>query len=69
MSCRLAIELVGKDTLVPFRQALSKAFSLIQEILQAEQPETLWSFFDVLIRLQEARLPEVVDLLRSFLAG
>ncbi|KAI0436070.1 hypothetical protein F4803DRAFT_573040 [Xylaria telfairii] len=50
-----------------FIRVLSKACSLVKQILQAEHPRTLTCFFEVFIHLIQSGLPQVTSSLRTFI--
>lgn len=63
--CFTAAMLKGNGLYVEFRRVLSKAFALVEQILQAEHPRTLACFLEVFIHLIQTDLPEVTSLLRD----
>ncbi|KAK2021891.1 hypothetical protein LX32DRAFT_223030 [Colletotrichum zoysiae] len=65
--CFTATMLVGKESPLEFRHALSKAFALVRPILEAEHPRTLACFFEVSIHLIQTGLPEVASHLCSYI--
>lgn len=65
--CFTATMLKEKGLHIEFRRALSKAFALIEQILQAEHPRTLACFLEVFIHLIQTGLPEVASCLRDFI--
>ncbi|KAL2044541.1 hypothetical protein ABVK25_012394 [Lepraria finkii] len=65
--CFTATILIEKGLNVEFRHTLSKASTLVKQILQAEHPQTLACFLEVFIHLMQTGLPEVAFFLRDFI--
>lgn len=65
--CFTATMFKEKELYVEFRRALSKASSLVEQILRAEHPRTLACFFEVFIHLIQTGLPDVTSFLRDFI--
>ena len=65
--CFNATMLESKNSEAEFSHALSKAYALVQRILQAEHPRTLACFLEVLIHLIQSGLPGVASDLRNLI--
>ncbi|KAK7928732.1 tc5 transposase DNA-binding domain-containing protein [Apiospora marii] len=65
--CFTATMVMKKGLVIEFRQALSKAYSLIEEILRAEHPRTLACFLEVFIHLIQTGFPDVTTYLRYYI--
>ncbi|KIV98341.1 uncharacterized protein PV09_09816 [Verruconis gallopava] len=65
--CFTATILASRALYVGFRATLSKAFALVEEILQAEHPRTLTCFLEVLIHLIQTGHYDVSLMLRDYI--
>jgi hypothetical protein len=63
----MAVALVKNGLSIEFRQVLSKAFNLIQDLPRAEEPRTLDSFLEVFLYLIQKGLTEIVSMLREYI--
>jgi hypothetical protein len=65
--CFTTTMLIEKGLHVEFRRALSKASTLVEQILRAEHPRTLACFLEVFIYFIQTGLLEVTSFLRDFI--
>lgn len=65
--CFTATMLFRRNQHIEFGHALSKAFALVKQILQAQHPRTLTCFLEVFIHLIQIGLPGVANVLRRFI--
>lgn len=65
--CFTATMFMQKGLYVDFRRALSKAFTLVEQILRAEHPRTLACFLEVFIHLIQTGLPKVTSSLCNYI--
>ncbi|KAH6722305.1 hypothetical protein BKA61DRAFT_172799 [Leptodontidium sp. MPI-SDFR-AT-0119] len=68
MYCFMAVDLLNKGSIVEFRRMLSKAFSVIQDLLLAQRPNTLDCFLDVFVLLIRSNKVEIASVLRTYLS-
>jgi hypothetical protein len=67
--CYMAVDLRKRGLLVEFRRVLSKAFSIVQDILQSNYPRTLDRLFESFLYLTHNGHLDVALLLRDHILG
>ena len=65
--CYMAVNLRRRGLFVKFRKVLSKAFSIVQDILQASHPRTLDRLFESFLYLIHNEQLDVAILLRNYI--
>ncbi|KAH7356723.1 hypothetical protein BKA65DRAFT_592287 [Rhexocercosporidium sp. MPI-PUGE-AT-0058] len=65
--CFMAVELLNKGSIVEFGRMLSKGFSIIEDLLQAQHPSTLDYFLNVVVFFVDHKKIEIASVLRTYI--